>query len=201
MSLFINKLLSSAVQIVLFTLVPFVWWLVTARKKQNFFDWIGLKKPQGGKKTFFGTLIVALIFLVFGAFTIYTLGNTETATSDFAGLGIKAIPVVLVYAILNTSLPEEILFRGFLLKRISNKFGFGVANVIQSLVFGIMHGVMFFSLVGISKAILIIAFTSSIAWFMGYINEKKANGSIIPSWTIHALSNIFSGLCAAFMIF
>ena len=201
MSLFINKLLSSAVQIVLFTLVPFVWWLVTARKKQNFFDWIGLKKPQGGKKTFLGTLIVALIFLVFGAFTIYTLGNTENATSDFAGLGIKAIPVVLVYAILNTSLPEEILFRGFLLKRISNKFGFGVANVIQSLVFGIMHGVMFFSLVGISKAILIIAFTSSIAWFMGYINEKKANGSIIPSWTIHALSNIFSGLCAAFMIF
>lgn len=63
-----------------------------------------------------------------------------------------------------------------------------------------MHGVMFFSLVGIVKAILKSIFTSSIAWFMGDINEKKANGSIVPSWIIHAISNIFSGLCAAFMI-
>lgn len=123
------------------------------------------------------------------------------ATSDFKGLGVGAIPAILVYAVFNTSLPEEILFRGFLLKRISNKFGFVSANIIQSILFGLMHGVMFFKYVAVLKALLIIVFTMVIAWFMGYINEKKSNGSIIPGWIIHAVSNIFSGLCAAFSIF
>jgi hypothetical protein len=36
---------------------------------------------------------------------------------------------------------------------------------------------------------------------MGYVNEKKAGGSIIPGWCIHAIANIFSGACAAFSLF
>lgn len=55
---------------------------------------------------------------------------------------ISALQAILVYAVLNTALPEEILFRGFLLKRISAKFGKNVGNFIQSLLFGIIHGVM-----------------------------------------------------------
>ena len=41
------------------------------------------------------------------------------------------------------------------------------------------------------KAVFIIFFTSATAWFMGYVNEKKANGSIIPSW--NPLNKISSG--------
>lgn len=54
--------------------------------------------------------------------------------------------------------------------------------------------------IGILKAVLIILFTGVIGWIMGYINEKKADGSILPGWMIHALSNIFSGICAAFQL-
>jgi hypothetical protein len=36
---------------------------------------------------------------------------------------------------------------------------------------------------------------------MGYVNEKKAGGSILPGWGIHAVANIFSGICSAFIIF
>lgn len=109
----------------------------------------------------------------------------ETATSEFTGLGAAALPAIVVYAAFNTAFPEELLFRGFLLKRLSNKFGFHVANFIQAFLFGLLHGVMFFTLAGVVKAVLIIAFTGAIAWFMGYVNEKCANGSIIPSWIIH----------------
>lgn len=111
-----------------------------------------------------------------------------------------AIPAIVVYATFNTAFPEELLFRGFLLKRLANKFGFNIANIIQALLFGLLHGIMFFMLVGIVKTILIIAFTGVIAWFMGYINEKYSNGSMIPSWIIHTISNLFSGICAAFLI-
>ena len=132
---------------------------------------------------------------------LYSMRGIEMATSEFSGLGAAAIPAVLIYAILNTSLPEEIVFRGFLLKRISAKFGFHAGNIVQAVIFGIMHGVMFFSYTGVVKAIVITLFTGVIGWLMGFVNEKKAEGSLIPSWCIHAVANIFSGLCAAFMIF
>ena len=46
-----------------------------------------------------------------------------------------------------------------------------------------------------------LLFTGFIGWLMGFVNEKKAEGSLIPGWCIHAVANIFSGICAAFMIF
>ncbi len=200
MILFANKVLSSIIQIILFTVIPFIWWLITARKKQKFTEWIGLKKIKGGKKTLISVIFVAIAFLALGILTLYLIKDIETATSEFAGLGAAAIPAIIVYAAFNTAFPEELLFRGFLLKRLANKFGFNTANLIQALLFGLLHGAMFFSLVGIIKAVLIIAFTGGIAWFMGYINEKNSDGSIIPSWIIHTVSNLLSGIFAAFSI-
>lgn len=201
MELFINKIISSMVQIVLFTAIPFIWWLVTARKKEKFHSWIGLKKPAGGIKTLLAVIGTTAAFLIIGAYSLYIVKDIETATSGFKGLGMAAVPAILVYALFNTALPEEIIFRGFLLKRVQNKFGFKAANAVQAVIFGIVHAVMFFNLVGMIKAVIILVFTAMIAWAMGYINEKKANGSIIPSWIIHTIANIFSGVCAAFVIF
>lgn len=200
MNLFINKVISSILQIILFAIIPFVWWCITARKQQSFPKWIGLKKIEGGKKTVIAIILVSVAFLASGVLTLYVVRGMETATSEFTGLGAAALPAIAVYAAFNTAFPEELLFRGFLLKRLSNKFGFHVANFIQAFLFGLLHGVMFFSLAGAVKAVLIIAFTGAIAWFMGYVNEKCANGSIIPSWIIHTVSNLFSGICAAFLI-
>ena len=76
-----------------------------------------------------------------------------------------------------------------------------VGNAVQAVIFGLMHGIMFFSMVGVMKAVLITLFTGIIAWLMGFANEKRADGSILPSWCIHSISNIFSGLCAAFSMF
>ena len=201
MEILMSKVVSSVVEILLFSVIPFIWWLVTARKTQKFGAWIGLKKPAGGMKTVVATICVTIAFLLLGAYSLYLVKDIETATSDFTGLGVNAIPAILVYAVFNTSLPEEIIFRGFLLKRLQNKFGFAFGNTVQAVIFGALHAVMFFNLVGAVKAVIILAFTTAIAWFIGYINEKKADGSILPSWTVHAISNIFSGACAAFMIF
>lgn len=200
MGLFINKIVSSILQIILFGIIPFAWWFITARKYQKFTDWIGLKKIQGGKKTLIGIVTVSIAFLFLGILTLYTIRGIETATSEFKGLGAAAVPAIVIYAAFNTAFPEELLFRGFILKRLISMFNFNIANFIQALLFGLLHGVMFFSLVGVMKAILIIIFTATIAWFMGYINEKVAEGSILPSWAIHTVSNFASGICAAFSI-
>ena len=198
----VSKIISSIIEIILISFLPFIWWLISAKKKENFFNWIGLKKidNKNKKSTLINTIVISLVFMTVSIITLYLIKDIETATSEFKGLGISALLPALIYAIFNTSLPEEIFFRGFLLKRLSNKFGFRIANVIQSIIFGLLHGIMFFSLVGVVKAIIIILFTGIVAYAMGYVNEKKANGSILPSWFIHALSNIFASIIAMFSI-
>ncbi|MBR6149256.1 MAG: CPBP family intramembrane metalloprotease [Lachnospiraceae bacterium] len=198
----ISKLISSVIQIILFTIIPFIWWLITARKECSFLKWIGLKKAEVSKnKTMLWIVCISAAFLILSVVILIFLKGVETATSDFSSLGMSAIPAILIYAIFNTALPEEILFRGFWLKRISNRFGFNAGNAIQALLFGLMHGIMFISSVGVLLAIIVILFTGAIGWFMGYTNEKKADGSILPSWCIHAIANIFSGICSAFSLF
>lgn len=198
----VSKIISSIIEIILISFLPFIWWLISAKKKENFFNWIGLKKidNKNKKSTLINTIVISLVFMTVSILTLYLIKDIETATSEFKGLGISALLPALIYAIFNTSLPEEIFFRGFLLKRLSNKFGFRIANVIQSIIFGLLNGIMFFSLVGVVKAIIIILFTGIVAYAMGYVNEKKSNGSILPSWFIHALSNIFASIIAMFSI-
>lgn len=200
MSLAINKIISSLLQIIIFSIIPFLFWYFSARKQESFIEWIGLKKIKGGKKTALAIIIVTTFYLLISLILLNSLKNIENATTEFQGLRFAALPAIFVYAIFNTSFPEEILFRGFFLKRLASKLGFIKANFIQGILFGLLHGVMFFPLVGNLKSILIILMTGFIALAMGYINEKLSGGSIIPSWIIHATSNFVAGLYVAFFI-
>ncbi len=194
----LNEIVSSIIQILLFSIVPFVWWLITARKKESFYVWIGLKKASA--ISWKSLLVVTSLFIMVSVFTLYLTKDVETATSEFEGLGISALLPAFVYAVFHTSLPEELLFRGVLLKRLSHPFGFRAANIIQGLLFGLLHGAMFLNLAGLTRTILIIFVTSGIAFAMGYINEKKSGGSILPSWIIHATANLFAAVVAMFSL-
>lgn len=110
MELFINIILSSIGQIILFTVVPFIWWVITARKQQSFFKWLGLKKFERKGKIVTDIFILSILFTIVGVFLLYSVRNIETATSRFARLGVKAIPAITVYALFNTSFPEELFF-------------------------------------------------------------------------------------------
>lgn len=203
MTLFINMLLSSIIQMLLFCLIPFVWWGVTARKEESFFRWIGLKGigKEMRKAAALNTIAIAILFLTVSSFILYVTRDVETAAASyFGGIGIRALPAALVWAVLNTALSEELLFRGFLLKRLSNKFGFTVGNIVQSVIFGLMHGIMFFAVVSVFQAAAVTAFTGLIAFAMGYLNERKSDGSILPSWIVHAVSNTFSATIAMFSL-
>lgn len=92
MILFINIVISSALEIVLLAIIPFVWWFITARKKEKFTKWIGLKKVEGGRNTFIAVILVSIAFLLSGALPFYLIKGVETAVSEFAGLGASAIP-------------------------------------------------------------------------------------------------------------
>ncbi len=200
MDLFFSILISAIVQVILFALLPLVWWFITARKKEKYLQWLGIKKIENKKQVTVYASITLVIFIFLSIFILYTIKDIETATSKFSGLGFSGFVPVIIYSFIQTAGAEEILFRGFLLKRISNKFGFMTGNIIQSVVFGMMHGIAFFSVLSLDKIIIIVLFTGIIGYVMGYINEKKANGSLIPSWMIHGFANLFSSIVALFNI-
>lgn len=202
MNLFINILLNSVIQIVLIGVIPFIWWLLTKRKQENFFWWIGLKKikKEQLKSIICRTLIVIIAFLLLSIYMIFITKDISTATSQFDGLGVKGLISALIYSFVQTSFTEEIFFRGFLLKRIKNKFGFITANIVQSILFALLHCAMFFTLTSLFNVILITLLTGLIALAMGYINEKESEGSIYPSWCIHGIANLFSSIVALFNI-
>ena len=140
----------------------------------------------------------SLLFLLFSIIVFAWFDSSQTATAAFSGKGLGAFPAIMAYAIFGTALPEEIFFRGFLLKRMQGKLGFLGANLLQSLLFGLIHALMFIQLTGYLKAMAIMVFISLIAYVFGAINEKKAGGSILPSVFIHALANTVVGLLFAF---
>lgn len=202
MELFLTKMLNSLLQIVLFSLVPLIWWLLFARKKASFLPWLGLKGvlPENKRKCCLTSLAIAAGFILLSVAILFMMRDVATAASEFAGMGFSAFPAALVYAFFNTALPEEILFRGFLLKRLASKFSFGIANAVQGSLFGLLHGILFFSSIGIVQALIVIIFTGAVGWCMGYVNEKKANGSLLPSWLVHGAANLFSAIIAMFSI-
>lgn len=202
MTLFISKLMNGIMELLIVSVIPFITWLIWSRKKVGFFDWIGLKKFESQKKRHLLLTIlgISLLFLLFSIVVFSWFDSSQTATATFYGKGMGALPAILVYAILGTALPEEIFFRGFLLKRLQGKLGFLGANLLQSLLFGLIHALMFIQLTGYLKAMAIMTFISLIAYIFGAINEKKAGGSILPSIFIHALANTVVGLLFAFFL-
>ncbi len=199
----IQQMTNALIQIVLFMLLPFIWWFVTARRKSSFLDWIGFKplKDTGNHKMWLWIFLGLLSFTIFSYLVLYTIvKDLKTATSSFSGLGFQALPAVLIYSLFQTSLPEELLFRGFLLKRFSVRLSFGVANTIQTALFGLLHGLMFITEVSWLQTLLIILCTGVIAAYLGFVNEKKSGGSILASWIMHALANVVTGMLSAFLL-
>ena len=129
-----------------------------------------------------------------------TVKGLKTATSNFSGLGFQALPAILIYGLFQTALPEELLFRGFLLKRLASRLSFVVANTIQAALFGMLHGLMFITVLSWQQTLLIILCTGGIAAYLGFVNEKKSDGSILASWIMHALANVVVGSLSAFML-
>lgn len=197
--MFVNALLNGLFQVVLFTLVPLVWWLVTARKKENFFSWLGLKKPvvKNWKRWSVTVLLAAVVCWGLGELAIYLRGPLAAADSQYKGMGAAAIPSVLAYSLIQTALSEEILFRGFMLKRLQTKLGFPAATVIQAVIFGAIHLLMVWGQVNLLAGLLIVVYPMVVAVVFSYINEKLSGGSILPSWIVHGLLNTVSGIMAA----
>lgn len=195
----INLLISSILQAILFSIIPFVWWLICGRKECRFLKWLGIKKPIVKNKTkYILTFVLAIMFISIISVLIIPrlVDKSAMATAQFSGKGLYALIPALIYAFVQTAFSEELFFRGFLTKRLIHKFGFKVGNIVQGLLFGAMHGILFISKIGLFCTISIIFFTGLLGCLMGWINEKQSESSIFSSWLLHGCFNILSSIIA-----
>ena len=192
----INKLISAILQVVILIAIPFIFYLVKEKRVKGFFNWIGFKTTENN--VFKYMAIIFISFLVIIILPYLYLYNTNSLTyTGFTvdaykqyGWSMQTILVILIWAVVQTSLSEEIFFRGFLGNRLFEKLGNG-GNVIQAIIFGGIHIV---SVVGkgILPMVIIFLLTGGIGYALGWLSRNKADGSIIYGWIIHAAVNIIS---------
>ena len=137
-------------------------------------------------------VLPVLLLLFFSPIIRAVVTAPNTVIGRLRSLGFSGATVVLLglKALVQTSLSEEILFRGFVAKRLINWLGFTWGNLLQALLFGSVHLLLFIGQeFSFPLAIGIVLFTGLGGWTSGFLNERVGNGSILPSWWMHGATN------------
>lgn len=205
----INEAISAILQVIAFSLIPFAAFLFRKNKAVTFFTYIGLYHPT--RKSVRYAVVTSLLFVLAGVTMIFLdagvreiVINPPSVTGKIRAVEATGIALALIaiIAVVKTSLAEEILFRGFIARRLISLWGYTAGNVVQSLIFGLVHLVLFWKLM--NPTILAVAFIfvlSTLAgWVIGMIKEKYAHGSIVPGWIAHALGNTISYSIIVFLV-
>lgn len=188
---------SAVVQIIVFSLIPFMWWLTWHRKKEPFLQWIGLKTPHAEHKMK-AAIAVACYWLIWAILHMPAITQyTQLSANGFLGMGASAIIPALIVSFAQTAFWEELLFRGFLLKRIASRLTVNKAILVQAVVFGLIHNLVV-SGSGLSAHLIIFISTAIGGYMLGYISEKIFGGSIIPGIMLHGIGNLLMNLSVAY---
>jgi membrane protease YdiL (CAAX protease family) len=211
MNLILSSITTAITNLIVFSIIPFIWWFIRRRKKEGFFKWIGIYKPQL-KSKWWVLVVFGVIYYFSYSFDFtqlldkstleYIENNSSVSANAFAGIGAMAILPALIENFIANGLSEEILFRGFLCKRLCNKFGTVKGIIIQAVLFGLMHNMLYILAgldVGLWYHTLVFVSTGTGALLLGWLNEKIFNGSIIPSVLLHGAGNFISSMLVAFV--
>ena len=210
MELIISSITTTIINLIVFSILPIIWWFFRHRKEEGFFRWIGFFKPQLNSKLWV-LLVFAILYYFFYNFDFtqfvdsktlaYIENSSSVSANAFAGIGAVAILPALIENFIANGVAEEILYRGFLCKRLCKKTGVVKGIILQAVLFGLMHNILYVLAgldVGLWYHTLTFIFTGIGALLLGWLNEKIFNGSIIPSILLHGAGNFIASMLVAF---
>lgn len=199
-NILINEFIVVIFNILLFSIIPFVWYLIRGKSSKGFARSIGIYKPH--KINLVVTiLVITTVYLITLSTNVLVIklgysGRSIVDTHDFTL--ITFFIYLLPYG-LKTGIAEEIFFRGFVAKKLIKNLGFSKGNVVQAVVFALPHFVIRGSASLVDIIVRIInAFLLGYAF--GYIMDRKSNGSIIPVMISHILINMISSLILSMIL-
>lgn len=210
LSLIVSSLSTAATNLIVFSLLPVAWWVIRHRKITGFCQWIGLYRPHL-QRPWWVLALFAVLYTFFYNFDFtqlvdpatlaYIENSSAVASNAFAGIGAAAIVPAIIENFIANGVAEEILFRGFLCKRLCAHFGTTTGIILQAVLFGLMHNAIYILAgldVGLWYHTLTFVFTGTGALLLGALNEKIFNGSIIPSILLHGAGNFIASMLVAF---
>jgi CAAX protease family protein len=209
MTPFVTDVVSAVLQLLVFTLIPFVVFLFRHDRTVGFARYLGFSVPPA--RAVRNSVWAVLVMLTAAVGVIYFNDHVRqmllapqsvTGRLRLMGPGLETVATLLLIAIVKTSLAEEIFFRGFVAKRLVHVVGFAAGNALQALLFGAVHLLLFRALIGalVFPLAFIFVFSTIGGWIIGFIKERQAGGSIIPGWIAHATANILSYTLIAFVL-
>lgn len=187
-----NEGINVLINIALFSIIPFLWYVLSKKGARGFFRYLGIYIPHnldvvGSIKII---LPIYLITLTMNILVIAT-GNSQRSTGGVEQNVWWFFLIGLFLYGLKTGIAEEIFFRGFIAKRSYPQFGFFKGNLVQASIFALPHVVIHGPASPLDIAVRIVnAFMLGYAF--GYIVEKKSSGSILPVMTAHTIINILN---------
>lgn len=193
--------LGTIIQVCIAALLCFGAWAIFARKRAGLLTWLGLTSAPAG--------LVALASAT-GALTAIALlqipGLSEVASApgtvvhQVAGgrTDVAALIALATVALIKTAFAEELVFRGLIAKRLYKRLGLWGGNIAQASLFAAIHLPVLIlpearNLIGAGM----IGFAFLIALAAGWLNERKASGSIWPGVGLHAGANLTTYLMLA----
>ena len=204
----VNEVIGAVLQIFVFATIPFLVYVIRYRKVKGFLEYVGLKPST--KRANYLAVFASLLFAVPVLILILISDDIKTIMFDpesvtgkirEMGFGISSVFILLMIALLKTSFAEELLFRGFLAKRLIAVLGYSKGNLIQAVLFGIIHTILFAMITSNAVFLMLIFMIPSLGAYVSvYLNEKVAAGSIIPGWISHGLANVLAYVIVGFVI-
>lgn len=194
----VNSVAGFVLQLVVLGGIPLCVYVISRRRLSGFFAWIGLRRaPVRIVLAACGVALLLALTQLAIAWSLLkqpgTVSGDLLALRDKQGWSAALIAMLVITAWLKTALTEEIFFRGFIAERLIGWLGFRRGNVVQALLFGLVHAPILFVLPRDQRlgAVAIISLLGPIVggWIMGYFNHQKAGGSILPSICMHGLGN------------
>ena len=189
----IDALVSALIQIAVVLLVSAAVWLA-ARRREPLFSFVGLT-PAPWPPVVIGFLAAAaLAFLVTRLPAVHALASAPGSVVGNAGAaaaGGELIAILALRALVQTSLTEELVFRGLIGRNLIRRWGFPAGNSVQAALFGLMHLLLLLLPAATIGAVAgwVVA-TAAAGWILGWVNHRYATGSILPGWAMHGGGNL-----------
>ena len=188
-----NAALSALVNLLVFAGLPFLAYFLHQkwRYKRAFGEILrraGLQLGAGRYLAYSAAFACAgVAILVFWPLPLDPLVREGSPQRPFVGLGLggPAVLMALLYGVVQTGFPEELLFRGLIAGSLSRRLPLLWANLGQALIFFIPH-LLVLTVMPEMWGILPTIFAAAL--FFGWIRIKS--GSIFGSWLLHASGNV-----------
>ena len=190
----IEGLINTVIQVGAVLIVCIVAWLIFGRRKAPFGRWVGL---TGAPPVLLivciaaGAVLAWLLLQAPGVAGLAASPGTVIAATTAGGVTASSLAVLAFSAVLKTAFAEELLFRGLIGKRLYGFLGFWPGNLLQALLFGAVHlPLLLLPEAPRQTVVLMIGFATVMAVASGWLNERRARGSILPGFALHAAANL-----------